>query len=273
VTTYSYAQLEQLWINAGGAPSLAPVAAAIAEAESGGRSDANNYSDSNGQGGTQTSWGLWQISDGTHNMPVANIDDPAVNAQAAVAKYKASGGWSPWGTYTSGAYKAFLSGSTTPDPNVPAGSATASTTALTSGPCVISLPVAGCLLNPGQARGLIGGMLIAAGGLLVLPGLIVLAAAGFAAAPTGGASAAVSATEKVPGYGTAIRAARTASRARTARREGGEQQRVSSARAAGAAAQRKQAAAKKTGKKPASKTAPAASKAPPATAPAKTAGP
>jgi hypothetical protein len=33
MTVYSYAQLEQLWINAGGPKAQAPMAAAIAEAE------------------------------------------------------------------------------------------------------------------------------------------------------------------------------------------------------------------------------------------------
>jgi hypothetical protein len=119
MTVYSYGQLEQLWINAGGSKELAPLAAAIAEAESGGRSDAQNDNDSNGQGGTQTSWGLWQISNGTHNQPVPGILSPGTNAQQAVTKYKASG-WAPWGTYTSGAYQAYLSNSTPPDPNVTA---------------------------------------------------------------------------------------------------------------------------------------------------------
>ena len=101
---YSFAQLEELWINAGGPAVVAPIAAAIALAESAGNPNAINPTDN---GGTQTSWGLWQISDGTHGQPVANILSPTVNAQQAVAKYKASG-WAPWGTYASGAYLRFL---------------------------------------------------------------------------------------------------------------------------------------------------------------------
>ena len=116
--TYSYAQLMSLWINAGGPKALAPLAAAIAEAESGGNSDAYNGHDSNGRGGTQVSAGLWQISNGTMT-PVPGWSNPATNAQDAVAKWKGASGFSPWGTYTSGAYKAFMNGSTTPDPNVP----------------------------------------------------------------------------------------------------------------------------------------------------------
>lgn len=101
---YGFAQLEQLWIQAGGASVLAPVMAAIALAESSGNPEAINPTDNNG---TQTSWGLWQISNGTHNQPDPGILSPLTNAQAAVAKYN-SQGLSAWGTYTSGAYQQYL---------------------------------------------------------------------------------------------------------------------------------------------------------------------
>jgi hypothetical protein len=104
MTTYTYGQLEGLWINNGGSTAMAPVMAAIALAESGGNPAAKNSTDN---GGTQTSWGLWQLSDGTHNQPVANILDPNVNAAQAVKKSK-SQGLTAWGTYTSGAYKKYL---------------------------------------------------------------------------------------------------------------------------------------------------------------------
>jgi hypothetical protein len=106
---YTFSQLEQLWIQAGGAASLAPVMAAIALAESSGNPDAVNPTDNNG---TQTSWGLWQISNGTHNMPVPGILSPLTNAQQAVAKLQ-SQGLSAWGTYDSGAYKQYLPAGTT----------------------------------------------------------------------------------------------------------------------------------------------------------------
>lgn len=113
---YSFAELEGLWINAGGSRTTAPIAAAIALAESGGCSVAQNPVDNNG---TQTSWGIWQISDGTHNMPVPDIYSPAVNAQQAIEKYKGAGNtFDDWGTYTSGAYKAEI-GAGSPDLNVP----------------------------------------------------------------------------------------------------------------------------------------------------------
>jgi hypothetical protein len=214
VTVYSYAQLEQLWINAGGDRSLAPLAAAIAEAESGGRSDAVNATDNNG---TQTSWGLWQISDGTHNQPVPGILSPAVNAREAVAKYHGAGNtFNPWGTYASGAYRAFLSGSTTPDPNVPAaapgsggggGGASAATTAA-AGTCLVSLPVTGCLLSKSQARALIGGSLMVAGGILALAGLAILVAAGLAG--TGAGRAVTQAAGTVAPAGRVVKLARRA---------------------------------------------------------------
>ena len=106
----TYGQLEQVWIQGGGSRALAPLMAAIAMAESGGDAGATNPTDNNG---TQTSWGLWQISDGTHNMPSADILTPLGNARAAVAKYK-SQGLGAWGTYTSGAYRVFYRGSVPP---------------------------------------------------------------------------------------------------------------------------------------------------------------
>jgi hypothetical protein len=106
---YTLAELEQLWVNAGGPVAQEQTAAAIALAESSGNPNAINPTDN---GGKQTSWGLWQISNGTHAQPVAGILDPSVNAQAAVGKYVSAGDkFTPWGTYNSGVYRKFLSGS------------------------------------------------------------------------------------------------------------------------------------------------------------------
>jgi hypothetical protein len=101
----TYPQLEALWQQAGGDPGVAPTAAAIALAESSGNPGAENPTDNNGQ---QTSWGLWQISDGTHN-PFNDWSDPLTNAQAAVGKYVSAGNaFTPWGAYDSGAYRSYL---------------------------------------------------------------------------------------------------------------------------------------------------------------------
>lgn len=100
--TYSCSGLEQLWEQAGGPRSEAFTAAEIAMAESSGESDSMNYTDN---GGTQTSVGLWQDSTGTHDYP-ASWTTPAGNAAEAVAKYAGAGdSFSPWGTYSSGAYR------------------------------------------------------------------------------------------------------------------------------------------------------------------------
>lgn len=104
----SFSQLEQLAKNAGFSSALASVMAAIALAESGGNPNATNPYDNNG---TQTSWGLWQISYGNHNAP-PNWSDPQTNADLAYQKYL-SQGLGAWGTYTSGKYQQFMNGSTT----------------------------------------------------------------------------------------------------------------------------------------------------------------
>ncbi len=196
----TYAQLEGVWISNGGPRAAAPVAAAIALAESSGCSTALNPSDNNG---TQSSFGLWQISNGTHNPPVANIYDPNVNAKQAVAKYRASG-WAPWGTYASGAYRPFLNNATTPDMSIPGGSGTANatlTSATSAAPdptcaaswptislSVVKLPLipnpsvgGGCIIHKATLRHVAGGLIMVAGGLVVLPGVLVLAAFAFRA--------------------------------------------------------------------------------------------
>jgi len=98
VATYSFSQLEQLWISAGGPRALAPVMAAIALAESGGNPAAYNPSGASG---------LWQILGAVNPKDQGSLFNPQVNAHEAVLKYK-SQGLGAWVTYTSGAYKKFL---------------------------------------------------------------------------------------------------------------------------------------------------------------------
>lgn len=109
---YTFPQLEQLWINAGGDRASAAVMAAIALAESGGNPGATNH---NSDGSTDR--GLWQINSVHGSQSTYDITG---NAQAAVA-IKKSQGLSAWTTYTSGAYRQFMS-SAAPDPNLPGGS-------------------------------------------------------------------------------------------------------------------------------------------------------
>lgn len=79
-------------------PSLA---AAVAMAESGG--DASIV----GDGGT--SFGLWQIHTPAHpEYASAPLFDAATNARAAFAISQRGADWSPWSTFTSGRYRAYL---------------------------------------------------------------------------------------------------------------------------------------------------------------------
>lgn len=125
--TYTYAQIEGFWDNAGGDPSVAPIMAAISEAESSGSDIVQQ-----GQPYASTGWGLWQITPGD-SYPSIGTDNallnPQVNAEAAVAKYK-SQGLGAWTTYQSGAYKQFLQGNVTP--NATGASYTAQPASLTS---------------------------------------------------------------------------------------------------------------------------------------------
>lgn len=103
---YSLQSLENLWIQAGGDPSVARTMAAVALAESSGIP--TNIQQ--GQPYATTGWGLWQITPG-NSEPQFGTDqqllNPLNNAKAAVAKYRAQG-LGAWTTYTSGAYAAFL---------------------------------------------------------------------------------------------------------------------------------------------------------------------
>jgi len=98
MTTYTFGQLETLWDDAGGPKALAPLMAAIAKAESGGESDAENPSGARGP---------WQILGPPPGMTNAEMFDPKLNAKAAVWKYTHQG-LTAWETYTNGAYKKFL---------------------------------------------------------------------------------------------------------------------------------------------------------------------
>jgi len=128
LATYTYSQLEGFWTGAGGSAVTAPIAAAIAMAESSG-SDVIQQ----GQPYATTGWGLWQITPGNSEPSIGTDNqllNPQTNAKAAVAKWEAAGkSFTPWTTFTSGKYLQFLKG------NVPASNSgttatPASTTAL-----------------------------------------------------------------------------------------------------------------------------------------------
>lgn len=250
MTTYTYAQLMGLWIQNGGSRATAAVAAAIAEAESSGRSDATS---SNPDGGTNV--GLWQLDTNGKGSGYSEqqLLDPATNAHVAEVGSNGGRDWSAWATYVSGAYKRFLSGKTTPDTNVPGGGgsspATAQLTAYSPASCLwgfpgIPIPVIGnigqfCIFTKSQARAFIGVGIMATGALIALPGVAFLvAAAGMrmlgAAGPvlekTGAAVALVPGAEAagvaIAGAGAAGRSSAAATQRRRGRRDDELERRV-----------------------------------------------
>jgi hypothetical protein len=122
----TYSQLEQLWIQAGGSPTLAPYAAATAIVESGGDPGAYNAS-----GAT----GLWQIEypgSDVLGYSSAQLDNPLDNAKAAVAlsKNTMAGLLSNWTAYEpAGAAAAIVkqNGGTVPSSTSSTASSTAGT--------------------------------------------------------------------------------------------------------------------------------------------------
>jgi hypothetical protein len=114
---YSKAQLEAIWIKAGGSRAAAPLAAAVALAESGGSPDATHV---NSDGSIDR--GLWQVNS-VHGAQ--STTDPMANARAAVNISSGGQNWHPWVTFNTGAYRKYLSGSVAPATSLPAGTGAA----------------------------------------------------------------------------------------------------------------------------------------------------
>lgn len=180
MTTYSLQQLLTLAQQAGFTGQNADIAAAIAEAESGGNVAAYNPETGAGAAPGWGSYGLWQIFRTAHpQYSPTQLDTPAYNAQAAYQVYQAAGdSFSPWSTYHSGAYQQYLSqltgSSGAPLPPASGGS---------SGGGVTGTPLAGSVLSPTDwvsaiqtgftdAFQRVG--LITFGALIVLVGVVVL---------------------------------------------------------------------------------------------------
>lgn len=104
---YDYNTIKQIWILNGGNPAAAGIAAAVALAESSGNPSAINYN-SNGS----VDRGLWQINSIHGAQSTFDITN---NAKAAIAISKNGTDWSPWVTYTSGAWRKYLNPA---DPNL-----------------------------------------------------------------------------------------------------------------------------------------------------------
>lgn len=115
MTTLTYAQI-RAYASAAGAAN-ADLAAAVAMAESSGNANAHNAIP------PDDSYGLWQInmlgSLGTSRRKSLGISsnsqlyDPGTNARAMVQISSGGSNFSAWSTYTSGAYKKYLQGSST----------------------------------------------------------------------------------------------------------------------------------------------------------------
>jgi hypothetical protein len=99
-TILTPAQIAYYAQNAGFTGQNLIIAVAIALAESSGNQNAYN---------PEGSYGLWQIYLNDHpEYAGVNLYDPQTNANAAFAIFSAAGGFSPWSTYNSGKYQAYL---------------------------------------------------------------------------------------------------------------------------------------------------------------------
>jgi hypothetical protein len=114
------AQISYYAQNAGFTGQDLITAVAIALAESSG--NLNNYNPETAAGAPQGqgSYGLWQIYLYKHPEDAGvNLYDPQTNANAAFAIYSAAGGFSPWTTFGSGAYQAYLVPAASAAPSMP----------------------------------------------------------------------------------------------------------------------------------------------------------
>jgi hypothetical protein len=217
-TLLSYSQLEQLWTANGGPASAAPMAAAIAMAESGGcpTSVAGAGCGGNPSQSTDTnggSYGLWQIN-GSHDgvdgaapakggpLPgsswINSMFNPAANAKEAISISQNGTNWSAWSTYKNGAYKQYLNGGS--GSNAVLTSAAASTPGSSLSTCVLQAPgflffSGPCFLTEGGVKWLKGAFFLTAGSMLGIFGVLVLAAYGFEAS---GAKGAIQKTRQSP---------------------------------------------------------------------------
>lgn len=198
MATYTFAQIEKLWTDNGGNPVAAPIMAAIALAESGGRTDAANTKP------PDASYGLWQINyygslapgrSAAYGTPAQLVADPNRQAKAAISISGNGSNFKPWTTYTSGAYKAPLAaaGSLGAIPALPAvaGGANAQAAGLLSPAgtaadnegCLFDIPQVnlgvgklggGCGMQRATARKIVGGAVLVAGAVVGLAGTFLL---------------------------------------------------------------------------------------------------
>jgi hypothetical protein len=160
--TLNTAAIGGFWVLAGGPSSVAETAEAITGAESSFEPGIIQA----GQPYSTTGWGLWQITPGDSIPGTYGQDyqllDPWNNAEGAVNKYDAAGGFTPWTTYVDGAYKNYLQYTSPPNTNLtdpgqydpinsgPSGTHNSSDPGSTYGPPIPTHQVAGNLLANGS---------------------------------------------------------------------------------------------------------------------------
>jgi hypothetical protein len=219
-TLLTDSQIQQLWIANGGPASAAPMAAAIALAESGGCATSVAGAGCGGNPAKSTdrnggSYGLWQIN-GSHagvngaapasggpvppSSWINSMFNPAANAKEAVALSQNGTNWNPWSTYKNGAYQKYLNGAG--PSNAVLASSAASNTGGDLSTCVFQAPgflffSGPCFLTKGGVKWLKGVSLLVGGSLLGAFGVVMLAAYGFEAS---GSKAALSKTSAALGH-------------------------------------------------------------------------
>lgn len=233
---YTFAQLEQLWVQAGGPASTAPIAAAVALAESGGNPRAIS---------STSDYGLWQINAsnlGDHGLDTTTALDPLANAKAAIQMSGGGTNWSCWCTawahpdqdcgcgngvlhtpQAGSAAARYVPPGTALSPVLTTSTLTGSKTVRPcSSKCYIKLPVLGCVLTGCNLKFWRGAIFVTVGGLAGLTGILMLGAYGL---QRSGAQAGLARMSRLPGAGRAVAAVSGAGRRSTGRTE--EQQAAS----------------------------------------------
>jgi hypothetical protein len=128
VARFSFQDLKDLWVQAGGNPQYADMAAAVALAESGGDPNSTNVNQGGSAPGSLDK-GLWQINNYYH--PSQSTYDPLQNARGAVQISQNGTNWRGWCTaYSDGRCGGTFLGAGSPALRyLPSGSSTGTTPA------------------------------------------------------------------------------------------------------------------------------------------------
>lgn len=186
MATLTFPQIERLWIDNGGSPSAAPIMAAIAIAESGGRTDAHNGT------GRDDSWGLFQINyfgglspgrTAAYGTPAQLVADPNRQAKAAISISGNGKNLSPWTTYPTAAQAVLRSqGAALPTitalPSLTSPAATQGAASVDNEGLLFKIHIPATdfdvKMERGTARKMIGAVVLVGGGVVGLAGVFVL---------------------------------------------------------------------------------------------------